>query len=316
VKPGYHPLIAGEYLYEAGRLEEALPCLLAALQEAEAAGCPGALVPAMVHIARVRRAKGDMSGAFEALLECEHKIESMGKPHWRYLVDAFWCRLNMEAGEKEKAEEWFSSRKMGIYSEISGINEFELLVYARSLLEKGREEDAELLLKRLLHFTRNAGRLHSQAEVLTLLALAAYRKGDLPRALDALGDALAMGKEQGYFQSFLDEPALAGPLRHYIARRRRSPEALWGYAKRILSGMRSLPQAADLHAAGEKGLSLTPREKKVLELVAAAYTNAEIGAALGISIRTVKTHIGSIYAKLGVKNRAQCVKLVSEIRLF
>ena len=60
-------------------------------------------------------------------------------------------------------------------------------------------------------------------------------------------------------------------------------------------------------------LDLSPGE---LELVAAAYTNAEIGAALGISIRTVKTHIGSIYAKLGVKNRAQCVKLVSEIRLF
>jgi len=43
---------------------------------------------------------------------------------------------------------------------------------------------------------------------------------------------------------------------------------------------------------------------------------AEIGAKLGIGVRTVKTHTGSIYSKLGVKNRAQCMRPVGEIDLL
>ncbi len=54
----------------------------------------------------------------------------------------------------------------------------------------------------------------------------------------------------------------------------------------------------------------------MLELLAAAHTNEEIAGKLGIGIRTVKTHTGNIYNKLGVKSRAQCVKLVREIKLI
>jgi len=57
---------------------------------------------------------------------------------------------------------------------------------------------------------------------------------------------------------------------------------------------------------------LTKKERKVLELLCAAYSNEEIGRMLYISQRTVKAHTGSIYGKLGVKTRAQCVKLARE----
>jgi LuxR family maltose regulon positive regulatory protein len=76
--PGYAPLILGEYYYESNRSEEALPYLLKALDEAQSAGCPGAFVPVMVNLARIRRGKGDMQGAFETLAECERKLPSMG----------------------------------------------------------------------------------------------------------------------------------------------------------------------------------------------------------------------------------------------
>jgi LuxR family maltose regulon positive regulatory protein len=61
---------------------------------------------------------------------------------------------------------------------------------------------------------------------------------------------------------------------------------------------------------------LTPQGQRVLELIVNAATNKEIGNALGISLRTVKTHTGNIYSKLGLTNRAQCVKLVRELRLL
>lgn len=52
---------------------------------------------------------------------------------------------------------------------------------------------------------------------------------------------------------------------------------------------------------------LTPREVDVLALVAAGHSNAEIAAELHISAATVKTHINHVFAKTGVRDRAQAV---------
>jgi DNA-binding NarL/FixJ family response regulator len=55
--------------------------------------------------------------------------------------------------------------------------------------------------------------------------------------------------------------------------------------------------------------SLTPRESAVLELLSTGASYAEIGRDLGIEINTVRTHIRSLYEKLGVENRAEAVNL-------
>ena len=53
--------------------------------------------------------------------------------------------------------------------------------------------------------------------------------------------------------------------------------------------------------------ALTPRETEVLRLIAQGRSNAEIGRALVIGDETVKTHVGRILAKLGLRDRAQAV---------
>lgn len=52
---------------------------------------------------------------------------------------------------------------------------------------------------------------------------------------------------------------------------------------------------------------LTEREHDVLVLMARGATNAEIGESLHVSEATVKTHIGSIFAKLGARDRAAAI---------
>ncbi len=58
---------------------------------------------------------------------------------------------------------------------------------------------------------------------------------------------------------------------------------------------------------GEAAL-LTPREREVLDLIAAGLTNREIAAALHLSPHTIHEHTSSLYRKLGARNRAEAVQ--------
>jgi DNA-binding CsgD family transcriptional regulator len=55
---------------------------------------------------------------------------------------------------------------------------------------------------------------------------------------------------------------------------------------------------------------LTARESEILRHVAAGATNAEIATILGISPRTVQTHLANAFEKLGARNRAGAVAYV------
>ncbi|WP_341359865.1 helix-turn-helix transcriptional regulator [Georgenia sp. M64] len=60
---------------------------------------------------------------------------------------------------------------------------------------------------------------------------------------------------------------------------------------------------------------LTPREQVVAELVAGGLPNGAIARRLGLSVRTVTSHLDHVYARLGIHSRASLAALVTELRL-
>ena len=63
------------------------------------------------------------------------------------------------------------------------------------------------------------------------------------------------------------------------------------------------------------GPSLTPREREVLDALARGLGNKQIATQLGVSERTVKFHVSSLFEKLGAGNRTEAVAIAARAGL-
>jgi DNA-binding NarL/FixJ family response regulator len=91
-----------------------------------------------------------------------------------------------------------------------------------------------------------------------------------------------------------------------------SAEALITCIHDVLAGKTYLaPAAAAKLAEGVTRMHLTPRELTALKLMADGKSNKEIANELGISDRTVKTHLGHLFEKLNVTSRTEAIKVAS-----
>jgi DNA-binding NarL/FixJ family response regulator len=106
---------------------------------------------------------------------------------------------------------------------------------------------------------------------------------------------------------YLTKPVVADELASAIRARLRRAELATGSAPR-----RGSAGAKEVTPDQLESLGLTPREAEVLFWVARGKTNDEIATVLGIGLTTVKKHLESIYAKLGVENRTTAAAMALE----
>jgi DNA-binding CsgD family transcriptional regulator len=258
-------------LIETGKLDEAE-------RELEQAGFTGPLPdfwwfgPLRFARARLRLVQGRTEDAIEELrqrLNWREKSNPANDPVASELALALHS-LNREPEEVRRLLEWElnAGREWGTPRGIG------TALRARGLVEGG-ERGVELLAESVQTLRPTPARLEL-ARSLTDLGAALRRMGRRSDAREPLGDALEIASRCGaapIAERALEELAASG------AKPRRV----------MLSGVESL----------------TPSELRVAKLAAGGMGNREIAQDLYISVKTVETHLGSVYRKLDLSSRRE-----------
>jgi DNA-binding NarL/FixJ family response regulator len=131
-------------------------------------------------------------------------------------------------------------------------------------------------------------------------------RGERPRSIALTtyaDDASVLGALRAGARGYLTKDAGAEQIRAAVEAVARGDAALDPAVQHHVLAALTDPATA----APDLPDGLTPREAEVLALIAEGLTNAEIAERLVVSAATVKTHVNHIFAKAGVRDRAQAV---------
>jgi len=225
----------------------------------------------------------------------------------------------LRQGNTTAAIRWAQSFQTDVT--LDKIFKFELpvLAQARILVNLGSEADVRKLQQRLEadltnlethHFTYRA------IQTLVHLALVYNRLGYSDDVQEALRRAIILAQPGGLIRTFVDCGLALVPLLQQLEQQGIAPN----YLSQVLGAFDSIGTVDPLRTdrTNEPVLieTLTRREKEVLLLFEAGFTNQEIADKLVISVLTVKKHSSNIFDKLAVKNRRQAVYKARQLGLI
>ena len=189
--------------------------------------------------------------------------------------------------------------------------------YAESLVALERVDDATRVAAELEAEARSVDDVSVAADAARArgVTASADRRDDAAAAAFARGLALDETRSRPFERARL-ELAAGAHLRR--TGQRRAAADLLGTAAQRLASLGAAPwvdrcrhelEACGLRPRRRDGRppELTARERLVAGVVARGRSNREVAAELGISVKTVEHHLGRIYAKVGVRSRAQLV---------
>ncbi len=156
--------------------------------------------------------------------------------------------------------------------------------------------------------------LDERLKVLVLQAVALQACGEVNKAVQLLGEALALAEPGGLIRIFVDEgEAMAELLRRMKAEGGRMKE----YIHQLLAAFGHKeefhPSALSPQPLFEP---LSQRELEILKLLTQGLSNREICARLFLALDTVKGHNRRIFDKLQVQSRTEAIARARELGLL
>lgn len=206
-------------------------------------------------------------------------------------------------------------RALRISSEEIGINEPAILRLhpdaVEALVALGRVEEAERLTQQLDAATEANHYPWSTAMAARCHSLLKAANGELAAAVELLESALVDHQRLPMpFEEARTRLLLGRMLRRAGQRAHARRELQTAYAMFLKLGtpIQERHARTELDSIGGRRrleYELTPVEQRIADLVAAGQTNREVAAATFTSVRTVESHLGRIYRKLGIRSRTE-----------
>jgi LuxR family maltose regulon positive regulatory protein len=314
---------------EWNRLEEAGRYLIEGIELIEKWGEMAAIYPGYIPLARLRQAQGNLPEALEIIQKVQRlAVQTPATQIDDWITEMVQVSLSIANGDLGLAEDWVERRGLLHPPDPAGLKDsevfayahlrkYELVVLARLRLAQGRAGEALQLLDALLLDVVKLPRLGLRLEMLLVQALSLDAAGKRDEAIDAVEAALSLAEPAGYLRLFLDEgqpmfQLLAGAQRRnpsstYIAGLLAAFEGERIPAGKVKAGFATPPT---LLAENEP---LSERELQVLSLLRSRLTVPEIAQELCVAESTLRSHVKSIYGKLGVHRRADAVQRAEEL---
>ncbi len=282
------------------------------------------LAPGYIILAEVMQARGEYEQAQEFLARAIEMAQKLGHDRALRWAMAGQARMALAQEDWSAIEQWISTASITLADEPSYEREVEYLMLARVGITQQRSSEVLPLLEHMLGKDEEAGRVHNVIAILVLQAKAYAQAKRITEAIKTLERAVTLAEPAGYVRVFVNEGlSLQALLTKMLSTKENAPQA--GYIKQLLTAFPESLSVQRTEKVATKPITtsvevllepLSGREQEVLELLAAGMANQKIAERLVVTVGTVKTHIKSIYGKLGVHSRTQAIVRARELGLL
>ena len=234
-------------------------------------------------------------------------------------AQAYQIRWWLIQGNLEEVQELQVTFDLNREDAVAYEHEEVALTWMRVLLARGEAATVRRLLPRWQALARTQGRVGSLIEILLLDARATDAQGQISDALLLLQQSILLAERGQYCRLFVDEGPSLTRLLHLLQERWQG-KARVAYLEHVLQAMPINQPKPSFSSTPEKRMllpsPLTPREYKVLRLLAAGLSTREIASELVVSLNTIKTQMQSLYRKLNAKSREEALALARAFQLL
>lgn len=230
-------------------------------------------------------------------------------------VIAEQARLSLNSGRLDEAAACvdrlerlarkYPAPRPGAWSEVGW---YHRLTRAHLLGQQARPDEAISILQQLQHEVEAMEHRQFLISIAIRQSAVQLGAGKAAEAVSRFRRVLAACSAAGLYQTVLDEGLVVSELLRVAREGGHVKADMIPYVDRLAAGLERARQDRSAPSSSERILSaLSRRETDILTLIADGLSNKEIARSLDIGPETVKSHLKSVFTKLGVEKRAQAV---------